>query len=62
MTVVYASPQERRRIELWEELTSFKDQVMGPWCVVGDFNSVLYESEKMGGAPINRAAVNRFQD
>ncbi|XP_057418408.1 uncharacterized protein LOC130712598 [Lotus japonicus] len=62
LTVVYASPQERRRIELWEELTSFKDQVMGPWCVVGDFNSVLYESEKVGGAPINRAAVNRFQD
>lgn len=62
LTIVYAHPQERKRLELWEELQLIKHNVTAPWCVVGDFNSVLYEAEKVGGGPINAAAVDRFHD
>ncbi|XP_057427344.1 uncharacterized protein LOC130720679 [Lotus japonicus] len=62
LSITYANPQERFRQSLWEDLIVFKDQIQGPWCVTVDFNSILFESEKMGGAPINQAAANRFLD
>lgn len=30
------------------------------WLVAGDFNEVLYASEKLGGYPINRNRVKHF--
>lgn len=62
LTVVYAHPQERQRLTLWEDLIQASNTYQGPWKVTGDFNSVLYAAEKMGGAPINRAATTRFHD
>ncbi|XP_057428997.1 uncharacterized protein LOC130722320 [Lotus japonicus] len=62
LTVVYAHPQERMRVSLWNDLVNFKDQTSGPWFVAGDFNSVLFEAEKVGGAPFNRQAANKFQE
>lgn len=56
LTVVYAHPQERKRLALWEELQVIKNTMNGPWCVAGDFNSMVFESEKVGGGPINRVA------
>ncbi|GAU35861.1 hypothetical protein TSUD_63510 [Trifolium subterraneum] len=34
--------------------------VSGPWCLAGDFNIVLYDREKTGGAPVNQRSVNSF--
>ncbi|XP_057452371.1 uncharacterized protein LOC130744196 [Lotus japonicus] len=62
MSIIYAHPQESLRLSLWEELKSYKNQLQGPWCAAGDFNSISCESEKQGGSPANRAAINRFKD
>lgn len=53
MSVVYASPQAGMREAVWEELTTFAASISLPWCVGGDFNSVLFAHEKEGGAPFN---------
>ncbi|KAJ1404587.1 Zinc finger, CCHC-type [Sesbania bispinosa] len=50
LTIVYASPNEQNRYELWEELINFGAELIDPWCVMGDFNTILYEFEKVGGA------------
>ncbi|KAJ1404644.1 Reverse transcriptase zinc-binding domain [Sesbania bispinosa] len=60
LTIVYASPNEQIRHELWEELSSFVDGLSIPWCVMGDFNSILYDFEKVGGAGPNRRAMKDF--
>lgn len=56
LSVIYASPQQRSREHLWEELRDISMMSEEPWCVAGDFNTVFYESEKTGGAPVNYAS------
>lgn len=38
------------RRQVWEELCQFGALMQGPWCVRGDFNSVLFAHEKDEGA------------
>ncbi|XP_029150708.1 uncharacterized protein [Arachis hypogaea] len=40
-TAVYGSPQVGRRRELWKGLEDIAGTIEGPWCLGGDFNSVL---------------------
>ncbi|KAJ1384663.1 Endonuclease/exonuclease/phosphatase superfamily [Sesbania bispinosa] len=58
---VYASPIESRRSELWDDITNFASSHPDiPWCVAGDFNTVLYDFEKEGGAPAKRSSIESF--
>ncbi|KAF7826983.1 uncharacterized protein G2W53_018147 [Senna tora] len=50
LTVVYASPQAPSRRELWSELHELSRNIQEPWCVVGDFNAFVVDSEKQGGS------------
>lgn len=58
--MVYASPQRHVRVEVWNELLELSNLIVGPWCVAGDFNQVLYDHEKKGGAPPNSAGCAAF--
>ena len=49
-TTVYGSPQAKTRMRLWSDLTDIVSTVNGPWIVAGDFNTILCENEKCGGA------------
>lgn len=40
LSVVYGSPQERHREDLWNELRAIHSAHDLPWCVAGDFNVV----------------------
>ncbi|KAJ1426406.1 Endonuclease/exonuclease/phosphatase superfamily [Sesbania bispinosa] len=60
-SVIYASTSEPQRMDLWDELRSFSQTYQNiPWCVVGDFNTVLYDTEKHGGAPVKRSSLLYF--
>lgn len=59
-TIVYASPNHMQREDVWKELEDWSHIVTGPWCLVGDFNQVLFAREKQGGAPFNHAASASF--
>lgn len=43
LSIIYASPQPGRRLELWNELREFNNNYPGPWCLAGDFNTVLFD-------------------
>ncbi|XP_074305323.1 uncharacterized protein LOC141640418 [Silene latifolia] len=47
-TVVYGSNSDSERLTLWEQLNQIKDQCVKPWCICGDFNSVLDYNERLG--------------
>lgn len=49
LTCYYGQPETTKRKESWNLLKSFKPQTQVGWCVVGDFNEILVNSEKEGG-------------
>lgn len=48
-TGFYGCPERYRRRESWGMLVSLKERSNLPWCVIGDFNDMMYEDEKRGG-------------
>ncbi|PPR98050.1 hypothetical protein GOBAR_AA22617 [Gossypium barbadense] len=46
-TVVYASPQQTKRKDLWYNLDVMENSISESWLIVGDFNSVLHDSERV---------------
>lgn len=42
-SIIYVSPQPGGRHGLWNELRAFSSSIPGSWCIIGDFNIVLYE-------------------
>lgn len=53
LSAVYGSPQPVLRRKLWEDLIAMGREFLGPWALLGDFNSILYDHEKLGGSARN---------
>ncbi|KAG5620134.1 hypothetical protein H5410_005352 [Solanum commersonii] len=51
---VYARCSALERLELWEDLEDIANNIIFPWIVGGDFNTIMHESEKLGGLPITQ--------
>jgi hypothetical protein len=61
-TPVYASPQEEARSDLWSELINISRTLDGEWLIAGDFNDIMNQSEKKGGAPVSQRRCDKFVD
>lgn len=46
LTMLYASPIPSARNEFWDYLTRFHDTFNLPWCLLGDFNQVVFQRDK----------------
>ncbi|XP_026459772.1 uncharacterized protein LOC113360461 [Papaver somniferum] len=60
ISIVRASSDQVTRRALWNQLDMGAQRV--PWLVVGDFNCVLRNKEKKGGAIPRTAVLNEFSD
>lgn len=49
VTIVYAKCDRSQRLDLWDNIISIANGVSEPWIIGGDFNLVLYASDKIGG-------------
>ncbi|XP_019427155.1 PREDICTED: uncharacterized protein LOC109335475 [Lupinus angustifolius] len=58
---VYAHTNYMMRRALWSEILSLISANHGPWCCIGDFNSVLGANECKGSYLPNRIACEDFQ-
>ncbi|KAA3476013.1 reverse transcriptase [Gossypium australe] len=61
-TGFYGSPYERDRNNSWEELRTLYTGESFPWFVCGDFNEIMYGSEKKGGVPRNERRMEVFRE
>ncbi|XP_024042959.1 uncharacterized protein LOC112099735 [Citrus clementina] len=61
VTAVYASPNPMLRRQLWDRMENIASSIQGPWLIGGDFNSILYASEKQGGVGRNSGVCNLFR-
>ncbi|KAI0505090.1 hypothetical protein KFK09_016047 [Dendrobium nobile] len=62
LTAVYASNSNIDRKALREDLNSVAPVDTIPWAIIGDFNCCRYAYEKLGGTPINQAALLDFNN
>lgn len=54
LTIVYGSPHFTPRQTLWDEIQSLSHNSDGAWLLMGDFNDVLHDLERVG-PPMVRA-------
>ncbi|GMI64464.1 hypothetical protein HRI_000115700 [Hibiscus trionum] len=50
LTGFYGAPEVGNRIHSWNLLRRLNDCPDVPWCVIGDFNELLFQHEKSGGS------------
>lgn len=50
LTCVYGDPVRSKRSEVWERIERIGAERKGAWMLTGDFNEMLDQSEKKGGA------------
>ncbi|KAK6773704.1 hypothetical protein RDI58_028942 [Solanum bulbocastanum] len=60
ITAVYARCSALERLELWEDLEDIANNTICPWIVGGDFNTIIHESEKLGGLPVTQNKTTDF--
>ncbi|KAH0637781.1 hypothetical protein KY285_037453 [Solanum tuberosum] len=60
ITAVYARRSALERLELWEKLEEIAGNSTIPWLVGGDFNTMMDESEKLGGLPVTQMEIADF--
>ncbi|XP_031127606.1 uncharacterized protein LOC116029699 [Ipomoea triloba] len=62
LTCFYGFPERTRRQQSWDLLRQLKGQSTLPWIVLGDFNDLLYHSEKRGPNPHPESLMMGFGD
>jgi len=60
ITFVYGSNQELQRRLLWDDLTHIARGMDEAWCVLGDFDVVLYPGDRMGGTEVQLHEIQSF--
>ena len=61
-TAVYAPPQFNKRKPFWDYLQNLAVNISLPWLLLGDFNDMISEEEKLGGLPVNRTRMMAFRN
>ncbi|KAL6128782.1 hypothetical protein ACLB2K_072136 [Fragaria x ananassa] len=59
---IYGYARTRDRGRTWELMRRLARQSSLPWLLVGDFNEILANSEKVGGAPRRLAQMQAFRE
>lgn len=63
-TSVYGATDPKDYAKFWQEIQDVRLLMEGPWLLGGDWNTVLYQSErnKAGGCLTNRRNFRRFMN
>ena len=49
ITFVYGHNQEHQKKPLWKELHQISLSISGAWCILRDFDSILFKEDRYGG-------------
>ncbi|KAJ8419818.1 hypothetical protein Cgig2_022214 [Carnegiea gigantea] len=60
ITYVYGANHELQRRDLWEALKHIASGMEEAWCMLGDFNSILYSGDRLGGMEVQDYEVKSF--
>jgi hypothetical protein len=51
LTCYYGYPERGRRRQAWDMLRELRNMSPHPWCIIGDFNDLLSQEDKLGNFP-----------
>ncbi|GAU45339.1 hypothetical protein TSUD_84560 [Trifolium subterraneum] len=51
LTCYYGFPERGRRRHAWDMLRNLRNMSPLPWCIIGDFNDLLSQEDKLGNNP-----------
>ncbi|KAK8487393.1 hypothetical protein V6N11_030917 [Hibiscus sabdariffa] len=60
-TFVYGCPSSAGKKEVWSSISKLRRDDSEPWCLIGDFNEILAQEEKLGGCPYEAQTDDPFQ-
>ncbi|MQM23789.1 hypothetical protein Taro_056859 [Colocasia esculenta] len=60
LSVVYGSNLSYERQSLWRDIILLSATITLPWLIIGDFNSVRYPQEKIGGRALTPSVLRDF--
>ena len=60
ITFVYRANREMQMRELWEDLKHIANDMDEAWCILGDFNAMLYSGDRLGGIEVQVSEVKTF--
>ncbi|KAJ8423395.1 hypothetical protein Cgig2_029230 [Carnegiea gigantea] len=62
ISFIYGLNHESQRHVLWQYLTEIAAHMNSAWCIIGDFNSVLYKEDRIGGEEIKDHEIKDFAE
>ncbi|XP_074377687.1 uncharacterized protein LOC141719204 [Apium graveolens] len=62
LTGLYGEPNRAKRKSIWDLIRHLHSQIQLPWCLLGDMNNVLCQSDKRGGCLYPNWLIRGFQD
>ncbi|KAF5446365.1 hypothetical protein F2P56_032000 [Juglans regia] len=51
LNIIYCLAKFSKKLKFWDDLTAVTKSFLGPSVIIGDFNSILNQSEKFDGKP-----------
>ncbi|RAL42438.1 hypothetical protein DM860_016725 [Cuscuta australis] len=62
ISIVYGHNDPTKRRDLWSDISSLAGQIHIPWCLIGDFNSILSCEDRRGGNPVTLEEIRDFKE
>lgn len=60
LSCFYGYPERTKRQDSWDLIRTLARRSSLPWCIVGDFNDMLFSSDKRGAHPHPRSLLEGF--
>ncbi|KAK8480576.1 hypothetical protein V6N11_058317 [Hibiscus sabdariffa] len=61
-TFIYGPPHTAEKQQFWRDFHCLRQDTTNKWCVIGDVNIVVDQSEKEGGNPVINSQAKCFLD
>ena len=62
ISFIYGRNLVEQRLPLWESLRTISNSINDPWCVMGDFNSILNQEDRIGGTIVTESETKDFAE
>jgi len=62
ITFIYGRNLEEQRGPLWEDIRNLSHSLEDPWRILGDFNAVLHQGDRIGGVVVTNGETRDFAE